>query len=221
MRGWDARSEVLFSYVNCERRVAKDHPLRAMLRIVDEALAVLSPEFEGLYAKFGRPSIPPERLLRGLLLQAFYSVRSERQLMEQLEYNLLFRWFVGLSWGLQATQSGGGVRMPCKGGGPGLDRIARRLEGLDGVLAVSSPRAVVLPDLRPSIRGRQSASVPRAAAARAAAWHTSSVSNFFIMGWGSAGCPVSASNTRIYPAVSILKHRAAAGEWIQSSARPY
>jgi choline dehydrogenase-like flavoprotein len=90
MRGWDARSELLFSYVNCERRIAKDHPLRAMLRIVDEPLAVLSPEFEGLYAQFGRPSIPPERLLRALLLQAFYSVRSERQLMEQLEYNLLF-----------------------------------------------------------------------------------------------------------------------------------
>jgi transposase len=71
--------------------------LRAILRIVDQALAALSPEFEGLYAKFGRPSIPPERLLRALLLQAFYSVRSERQLMEQLQYNLLFRWFVGLS----------------------------------------------------------------------------------------------------------------------------
>src|SRR5438034_9025217 len=97
MRGWDARSDGLFSYVNCEGRVPKDHPLRAILRIVDEALAALSPEFEGLYAKFGRPSIPPERLLRALLLQAFYSVRSERQLMEQLEYNLLFRWFVGLS----------------------------------------------------------------------------------------------------------------------------
>ena len=97
MRGWDARSEVLFSYVNCEGRVPKDHPLRAILRIVDAALAALSPEFEGLYAKFGRPSIPPERLLRALLLQAFYSVRSERQLMEQLDYNLLFRWFVGLS----------------------------------------------------------------------------------------------------------------------------
>jgi transposase len=96
MRGWDARSEVLFSYVNCEGRVPKDHPLRAILRIVDQALAALSPEFEGLYAKFGRPSIPPERLLRALLLQAFYSVRSERQLMEQLNYNLLFRWFVGL-----------------------------------------------------------------------------------------------------------------------------
>ena len=97
MRGWDLRSEVLFSYVNCAARVPKDHPLRTILRIVDEALAALSPEFEGLYAKFGRPSIPPERLIRALLLQAFYSVRSEAQLMEQLEYNLLFRWFVGLS----------------------------------------------------------------------------------------------------------------------------
>ena len=111
---------------------------------------------------------------------------------------------------LPATQSGGGVRMPCKGGGSGLDGIARRLGGPDGVLVVFSPRVVVLPDLRPSICGRQSASVPRAAAARAAAWHPSSVSNFFIMAWGSAGCPVSASNTRMYPAVSILKHRAAA-----------
>ena len=97
MRGWDLRSEVLFSYVNCEQRVPKDHPLRAILRFVDQALATLSPEFERLYARFGRPSIAPERLLRALLLQAFYSVRSERQLMEQLEYNLLFRWFVGLS----------------------------------------------------------------------------------------------------------------------------
>jgi transposase len=97
MRGWDARSDVLFSYVNCAARVPRDHPLRAILRIVDAALAALSPEFEGLYAKFGRPSIPPERLFRALLLQAFYSVRSERQLIEQLQYNLLFRWFVGLS----------------------------------------------------------------------------------------------------------------------------
>jgi transposase len=83
--------------VNCEARVPKDHPLRPIRRIVDEALGALSPEFEQLYAKFGRPSIPPERLLRALLLQAFYSVRSELQLMEQLDYNLLFRWFVGLS----------------------------------------------------------------------------------------------------------------------------
>ena len=97
MRGWDAKSEALFSYVSCEARVPKDHPLRPIRRIVDEALAALSPEFEQLYAKFGRPSIPPERLLRALLLQAFYSVRSELQLMEQLDYNLLFRWFVGLN----------------------------------------------------------------------------------------------------------------------------
>ena len=80
MRGWDAKSEALFSYVSCEARVPKDHPLRPIRRIVDEALAALSPEFEQLYAKFGRPSIPPERLLRALLLQAFYSVRSELQL---------------------------------------------------------------------------------------------------------------------------------------------
>jgi transposase len=97
MRGWDARSDALFSYVSCEARVPKDHPLRPIRQIVDEALAALSPEFEKLYAKFGRPSIPPERLLRALLLQAFYSVRSELQLIEQLDYNLLFRWFVGLS----------------------------------------------------------------------------------------------------------------------------
>ena len=97
MRGWDVKSEALFSYVNCEARVPKDHPLRPIRRIVDEALGALSPAFEQLYAKFGRPSIPPERLLRALLLQAFYSVRSELQWMEQLDYNLLFRWFVGLS----------------------------------------------------------------------------------------------------------------------------
>src|SRR5271169_6631379 len=97
MRGWDERSDALFSYVSCEARVPKDHPLRPIQRIVDEALASLSPEFKKLYARFGRPSIPPERLLRALLLQAFYSVRSEQQLMEQLDYNLLFRWFVGLS----------------------------------------------------------------------------------------------------------------------------
>jgi transposase len=82
--------------VSCEARVAKDHPLRAIREIVNAALALLSPEFEKLYARLGRPSIAPEKLLRALLLQAFYSVRSERQLMEQLDYNLLFRWFVGL-----------------------------------------------------------------------------------------------------------------------------
>ena len=97
MRGSDERSEGLFSYVSCEARVPPGHPLRPIRVIVDEALEVMSPAFEGLYSKIGRPSIPPEKLLRTLLLQAFYSVRSERQLMEQLDYNLLFRWFVGLS----------------------------------------------------------------------------------------------------------------------------
>jgi transposase len=96
MRGGDVRAEGLFSYVSCEGRVPADHPLRRILLLVDAALADLSPEFAKLYAPIGRPSIPPEKLLRALLLQAFYSVRSERQLMEQLDYNLLFRWFTGL-----------------------------------------------------------------------------------------------------------------------------
>src|SRR6266852_799575 len=97
MRGEDQRSEVLFSYVRLESRIPADHPLRAIRTLIDEALNGLSRDFNKLYARDGRPSIPPERLLRALLLQAFYTVRSERQLMEQLNYNLLFRWFVGLS----------------------------------------------------------------------------------------------------------------------------
>ncbi|GAB6053067.1 IS5 family transposase [Magnetospira thiophila] len=97
MRGSDVWTESLFSYVSCEARVPASHPLRPIRAIVDEVLEVLSTDFEGMYAKVGRPSIPPEKLLRALLLQAFYSIRSERQLMEQVGYNLLFRWFVGLS----------------------------------------------------------------------------------------------------------------------------
>jgi len=97
MRGSDVRTDSLFSYVSCEARVPAGHPLRPIRAIVDEVLEVLSADFEGMYAKTGRPSIPPEKLLRALLLQAFYSIRSERQLMEQIGYNLLFRWFVGLS----------------------------------------------------------------------------------------------------------------------------
>jgi transposase len=96
MRGEDRRSGGLFSYVDLEARVPADHPLRPIRRIVDDALNGLSGEFEALYSHLGRPSIAPERLLRALLLQAFYSVRSERLLMEQLDYNLLYRWFVGL-----------------------------------------------------------------------------------------------------------------------------
>ncbi|MCW6534053.1 IS5 family transposase [Sphingomonas lycopersici] len=97
MRGGDVGTEGLFSYVSCEARVPTSHPLRAIRAMVDEVLEVLSVDFERMYAKTGRPSIPPEKLLRALLLQAFYSIRSERQLMEQIDYNLLFRWFVGLS----------------------------------------------------------------------------------------------------------------------------
>jgi transposase len=97
MRGGDIQTSGLFSYVSCEARVPDGHPLRAIRAIVDEALEVLSPDFERMYSPIGRPSIPPEKLLRALLLQAFYTVRSERQLMEQLDYNLLFRWFVGLA----------------------------------------------------------------------------------------------------------------------------
>jgi transposase len=96
MRGSDEQTGTLFSYVSCEARVPADHPLRLIRAVVDEALDVLSPEFEQMYARVGRPGIAPEKLLRALLLQAFYSVRSERQLMEQIGYNLLFRWFVGL-----------------------------------------------------------------------------------------------------------------------------
>jgi transposase len=97
MRGIDEKQTQLFSYLDLERRIAPDHPLRAIRALVDKVLAGLSRTFTRLYAQEGRPGIPPERLLRALLLQAFYSVRSERLLMEQLDYNLLFRWFVGLS----------------------------------------------------------------------------------------------------------------------------
>src|ERR1700693_4818795 len=96
MRGEDQRSEGFFSYVRLEARIPADHPLRAIRALADEALSGLSRDFDRLYARDGRPSIPPERLLRALLLQAFYTIRSERQLMEQLDYNLLYRCFVGL-----------------------------------------------------------------------------------------------------------------------------
>src|SRR5512147_2637377 len=97
MRGSDRRSGELFSYVDVERRIRRDHPLRSIRGVVNEALDALSGAFAALYGSTGRPSIPPEMLLRAMLLQAFYSIRSERQLMERLEFDLLFRWFVGLS----------------------------------------------------------------------------------------------------------------------------
>ena len=96
MRGSDTRSGELFSYVDLDQRVPAKHPLRKIRQLVNDVLASLDAEFSMLYSAFGRESIPPERLLRALLLQALFTIRSERQLMEQLDYNLLFRWFVGL-----------------------------------------------------------------------------------------------------------------------------
>jgi transposase len=96
MRGLDERTGSLFSYVDLEARIRTDHPLRPIRAIVNDALAALEGAFAPLYAQVGRPSIPPEKLLRAMLLQAFYSIRSERQLMERLDTDLLFRWFVGL-----------------------------------------------------------------------------------------------------------------------------
>jgi transposase len=97
VRGDDFQQSGVFSYISAEERVPKDHPLRPVREMVDVALKEMSPLFESLYSRFGRPSIAPEKLLRALLLQVLYTVRSERMLMEQLDYNFLFRWFVGLS----------------------------------------------------------------------------------------------------------------------------
>src|SRR3990170_4648062 len=96
MRGDRREEDELFSYVALEDRVPAKHPLRVIRSFVDPILAELSPRFDAIYAKRGRPSIPPEQLLRALLLKVLYTVRSERMLCEQLQYNLLFRWFVGL-----------------------------------------------------------------------------------------------------------------------------
>ena len=97
MRGHDEQTHHMFSYLSPEQRVPADHPLRAVRALTDHALKTMSRRFAGLYAKTGRPSIPPEQLLRALLLQVLYTIRSERLLMEELNDNLLFRWFVGLN----------------------------------------------------------------------------------------------------------------------------
>src|SRR5712691_4407269 len=97
MRGADEQQSQIFSYLSPEARVRKDHPLRAIRAMVDEVLAQMSGSFDAMYSDVGRPSIAPEKLLRAQLLQMLYSVRSERLLMEEMDYNLLFRWFVGLN----------------------------------------------------------------------------------------------------------------------------
>src|SRR5262249_17253067 len=97
MGGADREQSTMFSYIAAERRVPKDHPLRPIRAMADVALKQLGPRFDAIYASRGRPSIAPEKLLRALLVQVLYTVRSERMLMEQLDYNFLFRWFVGLN----------------------------------------------------------------------------------------------------------------------------
>src|SRR5579864_5022532 len=97
MRGNDKQQSQMFSYISPEQRVRADHPLRAIRAMVDEVLREMSPRFDRMYAREGRPSIAPEKLLRAQLLQMLYSVRSERLLMEEIDYSILFRWFIGLN----------------------------------------------------------------------------------------------------------------------------
>src|SRR5260370_25786018 len=112
MRGLDELSEELFSFVRLEQRIPADHPLRAIRALVDEVLRGMSRSFAKLYARAGRPSIPPERLLRALLLQAFYTVRSERQLIDQPEHNLPVRWIFGLPMDAAPWEVTGFCRTP-------------------------------------------------------------------------------------------------------------
>src|SRR5271157_11994 len=132
MRGTDHQQSHMFSYLSPEARVRKDHPLRVIRTMVDEVLRVLSPQFDRMYASEGRPSIAPEKLLRAQLLQMLYSIRSERLLMEEIDYSVLFRWFVGLNldeevWDATVVQqesgpaagSRGGQAVPGRGGGAG------------------------------------------------------------------------------------------------------
>src|SRR5512138_2992490 len=97
MRGYDSQTESLFTYVTPESFVPKDHPLRAIRKMADEALAGMDKLFDSMYATTGRSSIPPEKLLKAQLLMILYSIRSNRQLVEQIHYNFLFRWFLGMS----------------------------------------------------------------------------------------------------------------------------
>lgn len=97
MRGDDIKTEAMFYYLSPEMMIPQDHPIRPIRKMVDEALAELSPEFDKMYSRIGRPSIPPEKLLKGLLIQTLFSIRSVRQLMDQVKYNILFKWFLCLA----------------------------------------------------------------------------------------------------------------------------
>jgi transposase len=131
MRGTDERSGKLFSYVDLEQRVPARHPLRAIRGLVNGALADIGPELEAVYSRIGRPSIAPEKLLRALLLQLFHGIRSERQMMERLDFDLSFRWFVGL-----------GVDDPVWDASTFSKNRERLLDGeIDGALPVGDPGA--------------------------------------------------------------------------------
>src|SRR2546422_11591332 len=116
MRGADQQQNHIFSYVSPEERVRKDHPLRSVRALVDEVLQQLSRRFDAMYARVGRPSIPPEQLLRAQLLQMMYSIRSERLLMEEIDYNMLFRWFVGLNLDEEVWDATSFTKNPVAGG---------------------------------------------------------------------------------------------------------
>jgi len=152
MRGRDDRSDGLFSYVRLEKRIPDDHPLRPIRKLVDEVLKQMSVRLDALYAATGRPSIAPEMLLRATLLQAFFSVRSERQLMEQIDYNLLFRWF-GLFIKAQAS-----ISVPHRGRGATASATSTRRSG----------RTRRMPRRRTRMRG--SIARPMAARAGCASW---------------------------------------------------
>ena len=145
MRGDDQQQSGMFSYVSLEDRVPQDHPLRAIRKLVDEVLRAMAKDFEGLYAKTGRPSVPPERLLRAVLLQIFYTVRSERMLMEQMNYNLLFRWFVGLEMDEPVWNHAGVQQEPGTPAEPG---------GCPGVLLASAGASQAASVRRTLQRGR-------------------------------------------------------------------
>src|SRR6202049_3498518 len=143
MRGSDQQQSHVFSYISPEQRVRKDHPLRPIRTMVDDILRQLSPRFNKMYAKVGRPSIPPEQLLRAQLLQMLYSVRSERLLMEEMDYNILFRWFVGLNlddavWDATVFTKNGDRLLEAEVAKEFLARVVGRRERRDGLRTSTS-----------------------------------------------------------------------------------
>jgi len=145
MRGNDENSGS-FSYIDLEARVRADHPLRPIREIANTALAALSGDFAALYSGMGRPSVPPEKLLRAMLLQAFYSVRSERQLMERIEFDLLFRWFVGVREPRPAPPRPGSPHRSARPSRAGLRLVHRGLQHARPERGKGPARRTAMPD---------------------------------------------------------------------------